>query len=175
MRKFVTAAAAALLVCASAQASAAGIFAGTLLGSNEVGNPGNLSALGTAIAVIDDAGKVDVTFSFANLGANLTGAHIHRGAAGANGPVIIDFSPPAIGAGPGIFSFTASVTDLDAFEITNANASGYYFNLHTSGFPAGAIRGQLVSAVPEPQTYALMLGGLAAVGAMARRRVSAKT
>ncbi|MBC7940545.1 MAG: CHRD domain-containing protein [Chitinophagaceae bacterium] len=170
MSKFLISAAAALAVCVSIESNAAGTYVGTLLGSNEIGTTGDLDALGTVVAIIDAAGKVDVTFSFANLAANLTGAHIHRGAAGLNGPIIIDFNPPSIGAGNGFFSFTTSVTDNDAFEINDTNASGYYFNLHTTDFPAGAIRGQLVAAVPEPETYALMFAGLVSIGAVVRRR-----
>jgi hypothetical protein len=39
-------------------------------------------------------------------------------------------------------------------------------------FVALGVNGAFVSAVPEPQTYALMLAGLAVVGAVARRRKS---
>jgi CHRD domain/PEP-CTERM motif len=47
-----------------------------------------------------------------------------------------------------------------------------YVNLHTVNNPGGEIRGQLfqVAAIPEPETYALMLAGLGLVGWVASRR-----
>jgi PEP-CTERM motif-containing protein/CHRD domain-containing protein len=46
-----------------------------------------------------------------------------------------------------------------------------YLNIHTTNFPGGEIRGYLtVAAVPEPETFALLLVGLGAVGWAVRRR-----
>ncbi len=45
---------------------------------------------------------------------------------------------------------------------------GLYFDIHTNAFPGSEIRGQIV-AVPEPGTWALMLGGLGLVACTTRR------
>jgi hypothetical protein len=67
------------------------------------------------------------------------GAHIHRGAAGVNGPVVVPFTPPAAdGNSSGCTASTAALVD----EITG-NPSGFYVNVHTKEHPAGAIRAQL--------------------------------
>jgi hypothetical protein len=42
-----------------------------------------------------------------------------------------------------------------------------YLNIHTNSFPGGEIRGQL-AAVPEPATWAMMIGGFGMVGGAMR-------
>jgi hypothetical protein len=78
----------------------------------------------------------------------LTGAHIHPGAAGVNGSVLIDLN---LGSGEitlpaGSASFTKSprtpITVEQAQNFVNA-PQNYYFNVHTPLNVGGAIRGQL--------------------------------
>ena len=72
------------------------------------------------------------------------------------------YNPAFVTAQGGIVpAFAALVGGLDT--------GAAYLNIHTVLFPAGEIRGYLVP-VPEPQTYALMLAGLALLGLAARRR-----
>jgi len=54
-------------------------------------------------------------------------------------------------------------------QLPNIFAGNSYINFHTTQFPGGEIRGQIL-AIPEPETYALMLAGLGALGWAARRR-----
>jgi hypothetical protein len=77
-------------------------------------------------------------------------AHIHPGAAGVNGGVLVDTgltpaSPVTMDAnGAGSFNLTQSnLSQADATAIT-ANPGGYYFNVHSNLNTGGVIRGQLV-------------------------------
>ena len=66
-------------------------------------------------------------------------AHIHRGATGVNGPVVVPFTAPgANGLSSGCQSATPALID----EILG-NPAGFYVNVHTTEHPAGAIRAQL--------------------------------
>jgi hypothetical protein len=57
----------------------------------------------------------------------------------------------------------------EARLISNLTSGNAYFNIHTTTFGGGEIRA-FVTAVPEPQTYALMLAGLGALGWAAHRK-----
>ncbi|MEO7447042.1 MAG: CHRD domain-containing protein [Humibacillus sp.] len=72
-------------------------------------------------------------------------AHIHKGAKGSNGPVVVNLAAPADGNAAdcltegetGKFVGTQTVADI------LAHPEQYYVNVHTMEFPSGAIRGQL--------------------------------
>ncbi len=87
----------------------------------------------------------------------LTNMHIHRGAEGVSGPVVVPpVFGPAFAAGPGAGAFfrTGVVSDpsgIATLEAIMANPSGYYVNIHTRSHPAGLLRGQL-----EPDNAALL-------------------
>jgi hypothetical protein len=70
-----------------------------------------------------------------------TAAHIHKGAAGVNGPVVVPFTPPATGD-PGASSGCVSA-DPALLRDIQQHPSEYYVNVHTVAFPGGAARGQL--------------------------------
>jgi hypothetical protein len=82
-------------------------------------------------------------------GASAIRAHIHPGAAGQTGGVLVDTgltpgSPVNMPNGSGTFNLTQTgLTQDQATQIVN-NPAGFYFNVHTPTNPNGAIRGQLV-------------------------------
>jgi hypothetical protein len=107
-----------------------------LLGKREVpkGSP-----TGHGIVNLDlkaAAGKICWTFQLVGLGKP-TAAHIHKAPVGKAGPVVV----PLGGAFKTKACAKASRKTLEAIE-THPNA--YYANVHTSRYPAGAVRGQLV-------------------------------
>jgi len=62
-----------------------------------------------------------------------------------------------------------SVANAEATLINGLLSGLTYLNVHTNAFPGGEIRGFVVQ-VPEPETYALLLAGLAVIGIAMRKR-----
>jgi hypothetical protein len=98
------------------------------------------NATGTAvIRILKDTSTVCYRLHAANVTLPTVAAHIHRGAAGTNGPVVVPFTAPAAdGNSSGCIASTAAIVD----DIL-ANPAGYYVNVHTTEHSAGAIRSQL--------------------------------
>ncbi|MDF2179996.1 CHRD domain-containing protein [Aliiglaciecola sp. CAU 1673] len=65
-----------------------------------------------------------------------TMAHIHAGAVGENGPVVLPFSNPEAA------TWTLSAT-LDDAQQSLMQSSGLYVNFHSDAYPNGEIRGQI--------------------------------
>jgi hypothetical protein len=93
------------------------------------------------------AGVIYNTGSFTGLSANATASHLHKAAAGSNGPVAVGLTITT-GVTAGVISGSANVTSQ---QIADIEAGLYYCNVHSSSFPGGEIRGQL-AAMPIPQT-----------------------
>jgi len=133
--------AAGALFISAGPALAHEIFVAALSGANEV-PPGDAATIGTAkVEVEAETGEVctEVTSNV----QNATDMHIHRGAAGTNGPVLVLLSPATIN---GPRTCVTVATDL-AREIV-ANPAGFYVNIHTAARPGGATRGQLAPVAP---------------------------
>jgi hypothetical protein len=69
-------------------------------------------------------------------------AHIHSGAAGASGPVVVPLKTP----GDDGTSSGCTNTARSLVASILKNPGNFYVNVHTAEFPAGAIRGQLVGS-----------------------------
>jgi len=112
----------------------------TLTGAAEVPGPGDDNGAGTATLRLNPGqGKVCFVLTAANITLPAAAAHIHLGAAGVAGSVIVTLAPPdATGVSGGCVS-----TPRGTVKSILKSPSGYYVNVHTSDFPDGAIRGQL--------------------------------
>jgi len=119
----------------------------TLEGTQEV--PPNASpATGTGVIVLDtDANTLSFTVTFSGLTAPQTAAHFHGPAMpGVNAPVRfgIPLGSPSVGVW--------NLTDADETMVLDGLV---YLNVHTTAFPGGEIRGQVVFPpnATEPSTW----------------------
>jgi hypothetical protein len=109
--------------------------------AEEVPGPGVKDGVGAALVSI--AGPKICSDLKSTMGEKPTKAHIHQGAKGAAGPVVVDLVPEFTPGEAGYQSKTCvdSTDDLTAQLISNP--SGFYVNIHSDGHPDGAMRGQL--------------------------------
>lgn len=79
-------------------------------------------------------------------------------------------------SGASTFSFQSVVDASTALSLTVFGYAGNPLTFtEASGRYSGTIQVQTVAVVPEPETYALLLAGLAAVGAMTKRAARRRT
>ena len=135
-RNAVMAMAGALVVLAGCQSM--GMMATqqvTLSGASEV-PPVTTSATGSATVTIKEDRSVSAAVTVSGMTA--TASHIHEGAAGANGPVIVPFTK----TGDNTFA-AAPDAKLTEAQYASFKAGNLYVNVHSAKNPGGEIRAQL--------------------------------
>jgi hypothetical protein len=111
-----------------------------MTGANERPGPGDTDGAGMGAFMFNpDKGRLCYTLFARNITLPATGAHIHRGAADASGPVVIPFTnPTAAGTSSGCVTVDAAL-----LREVQQNPAGFYSNIHSSEFSGGAVRQQL--------------------------------
>ena len=155
MRRLLSLAAGLFVLGAAAHAQAQTLtFTAQLHGGNE--NPGVVTgSAGTATVTWNPAsGSGTYRVEVYNMPVGTTASHIHVGAPGVNGPVIINFTVPA----GGISNDFALTGTFGCSDVTVRAAQGInscedfsqaivlgntYVNVHSTANPGGEIRGQL--------------------------------
>ena len=132
---------------------------------------------------------------------NVTRIHIHTGPLGVAGPIVFGQVDTLVNSGPpngandtvndeddltvdiangvifGVWDANEGANNLPAnfltAQLANLFAHNLYINVHTSDFPGGEIRGQIVRVfgIPEPRSLALIACALGAIY-LVRRRVT---
>lgn len=138
-------------------------FQGSLSGTNEV--PANAStAFGILLAHYDAySNQFRLTADYQNLSAPVTASHIHKAAVGVNGGV--EFNITNTGLTSGVLSASVTLTEDQEIALLAGN---YYANVHTSMFPGGEIRTQLINMpTATTEAYGASLNGAQEVPANA--------
>lgn len=109
--------------------------------TNEPQYAGDQDGTGSALLTVNH-GQQTVCWELkvANIALPATAAHIHHAAEGVRGPVAIGLSAPDAS---GLATGCAENLSRDLLRDILENPADYYVNVHTSQFPAGAIRAQM--------------------------------
>ncbi len=116
------------------------LFTARLNSASEV--PTNAStATGYGRVVLNAAeNQITASFYWSGLGGNTTAGHIHTGAVGISGPVLFNMAPPTGATFGKKEDMTFAITPA---QVADMRAGLFYFNVHTTTFGGGEIRGQI--------------------------------
>lgn len=110
----------------------------SLSGAEEVPGPGDPDGSGFASLTLNQGqGLICYELTVENI-EPARAAHIHIGAAGVAGPVVVGLAAPTSGS-----SSDCVVVEKDLIKAIRQNPENYYVNVHNAAFTAGAVRGQL--------------------------------
>ena len=109
-------------------------------------NPSDKTPLGLgSFNLSQDKTELEVNVLVNDLTAAITNAHLHYGAMGSSGSVAVPLSQFNLGKTyKGVFN-TTTLANQSAF-LDSLQQGKVYINIHTSNFPAGEIRGQLLKS-----------------------------
>ena len=127
----------------------------------------------SAAAASSFAATETITYTGPDTVVGLTGSLFNMSGGLSN--VLLDGSSTGVFAANPNFIYTFAVGGSDnsyVLSYTGTGTSSFSW-LTTPSTGGGLTVGPTVSAVPEPETYAMLLAGMGVVGAMARRRKSA--
>jgi hypothetical protein len=113
-------------------------FEASLSGYNEVPPVASVASGMVSLRMVADDGLLEVTFSATNLAGSMTGAHIHMGGVGENGGVALNLNPSGAA-----FTETYDITG-NADLVAAMRAGTAYVNVHSSAYPSGELRGQIL-------------------------------
>jgi len=118
-------------------------LAAQLTGTAEVPGPGDPDGSGIVTLRLNQ-GQRTICYRLTVTGiAPATAAHIHAGAAGVAGPVVVPLNAPASGTAE-----VCATVDPALIKAIRKDPGNYYVNVHNVDFPAGAVRGQLGNWAP---------------------------
>lgn len=180
------------LTVATAPAYAATTFTSTLSGLNEIPTANNSAGTGVATAAFFNSNNsIRLTGNFQNLTGLTLFGHLHCCTTRtANTTVAIEFTDNPgfqLGVTSGSFDFTYNLLDVATYSAAFLAASGGtalgardrlfsglnselgYFNIHSTVFRGGELRGQL-AGIPEPASWGMMIIGFGLAGGAMRRR-----
>jgi hypothetical protein len=118
-------------------------------GAAEVPDPGDPDGFGAAKVRVDvRKQKVCFTLIVLQIALPAAAAHIHEGAAGVAGDIVVTLKPPTEIGGTGIGLSSGCVKELakPLLRDIKRNPGDYYVNVHNGAFQGGAVRGQLEAA-----------------------------
>ena len=108
-----------------------------LAAAQETPAPANADGAGLFTGTVSDGGKLTYRLTYSALSGGAVAAHIHAGAKGVAGPVLVTLCAKKC------TSPIAGTLTVKASVVAALRAGTTYVNVHTAANPAGEIRGQV--------------------------------